>query len=319
MLTVFDSTTIAAPERLGALREITATSVMPTAISSPDPAAFTARLGTVPLGHAQVWSLDYTSVSSRRTSRDIRRSDPEFYQIALIRAGRQGIEQNGSSAMIRCGDLVFYDSSRPYEAVSASTPSATETVILHFPKRLLPLPAHQLASLYAVPLPGTAGIGNLLAAFLVSLHGGRTGCTERDALRIETIAVDLVTAVLAHHLERENPPLRSHTGTLYLRIMAFIEKRLHDPDLRPATIAATHRISLRYLHRIFQQHHPVGVATHIRARRLERARRELADRHLDHLTVAAISRRWGFSDPSEFGRAFRRRTGISPRDYRNNT
>jgi AraC-like DNA-binding protein len=131
--------------------------------------------------------------------------------------------------------------------------------------------------------------------------------------------VDLVTVVLAHHLEQENPPLRSHTGMLYLRIMAFIEQHLHDPDLRPATIAAAHRISPRYLHRVFQQHHPVGVATHIRLCRLDRARRDLADRRLDHLTVAAISRRWGFSDPAEFGRAFRRRTGISPRDYRNNT
>jgi AraC-like DNA-binding protein len=319
MLTVFDSATIAVPERLGALREITAASLMPSAIDSPDPAAFTARLDTVPFGHAQVWSLDYTSVSSRRTSREIRRSDPEYYQIALVRAGRQGIEQNGASAVIRCGDLVFYDSSRPYEAVSAGTTASTEMVVLHFPKTLLPLPAHQVAGLYAIPLPGTAGIGHLLAAFLASLAGGRIGYTERDALRLETIAVDLTTAVLAHHLERENPPLRSTTHTLYLRIVAFVEDNLRRPELRPATIAAAHRISLRYLHRIFQQYHPVSVAAHIRTRRLDRARCDLADRRLDHLTIATIARRWGFSRPADFSRAFQCHTGTSPRDYRYDT
>ncbi|MFI7546083.1 hypothetical protein [Actinoplanes sp. NPDC049599] len=90
--------------------------------------------------------------------------------------------------------------------------------------------------------------------------------------------MDLTTAVLAHHLDRANAPLRSPTHTLYLRLAAFIEDNLRHPDLHPATIAAAHCISLRYLHRIVQEHHPVGVATHIRTRRLDRARHDLADR-----------------------------------------
>ncbi|SHN14939.1 helix-turn-helix transcriptional regulator [Cryptosporangium aurantiacum] len=131
--------------------------------------------------------------------------------------------------------------------------------------------------------------------------------------------MDLTTALLAHHLERENPPLRSPTHTLYLAITAFIEENLHLPGLDPATIAAAHGISLRYLHRIFQQHHHVSVGTHIRTRRLDRARRELADRRLDHLTIATIARRWGFPRPADFSRAFQQHIGIPPRDYRNKT
>ncbi|WP_250032844.1 helix-turn-helix domain-containing protein [Paractinoplanes maris] len=319
MLTVFDSATIAARERLEAWREITAASLMPTAIDSPDPAAFTARLDCVPLGSSQVTALAYTSLSSRRSPREIRKSDPEHYQIALIRAGRQGITQNDVSTMIRCGDLVFYDSSEPYEAINVSATSPAEAVILQFPKRLLPLRADQVASLYATALPGTAGIGRLLATFLSSLADGHTHCTERDALRLENVAVDLTTAALAHHLELKSPPLRSPTHTLYLRIIAFIENNLHCPELNPTAITTAHRISPRYLHRIFQLHHPVGVATHIRTRRLDRARRDLADRRLDHLTIAGIARRWGFAHPADFSRAFHRHTGTPPRDYRNNT
>ncbi|MBE8516836.1 helix-turn-helix domain-containing protein [Amycolatopsis sp. H6(2020)] len=66
-------------------------------------------------------------------------------------------------------------------------------------------------------------------------------------------------------------------------------------------------------------HHPVSVAAHIRARRLDRARRDLADGRLGHLTIATIARRWGFSRPADFSRAFRRHTGTPPRDYRNNS
>lgn len=101
---------------------------------------------------------------------------------------------------------------------------------------MLPLPAHQVAGLAAVALPGTVGIGYLLAGYLGSLADSCTGFTGRDALRLESITADLVTALLAHHLDRTNPPLRSHTGTLYLRIMAFIDEHLHDPELRPATM-----------------------------------------------------------------------------------
>jgi AraC-like DNA-binding protein len=317
MLTVFDSATIAAPERLEAWRDVTAASMAPTVIESPDPEAFTARLCALPFGAVQVTSLAYTSLTARRSPREIRRSDPECYQIGLVRTGLQGIEQNDVSTRLRSGDLVIYDSSRPLEAVVTATSPAT-TVHLQFPRKMLPLPARQVASLCAVSLPGATGIGSLLAAFLIALTDGHTRCTERDALRLEQIAVDLTTAVLAHHLEVERPPLRSAAHTHYLRLIAFIEANLHRPELCPATIAAAHRISLRYLHRIFQQHHPVGVAAHIRARRLDRACRDLADRRLDHLTIAAIAGRWGFCRPADFSRAFQRHTGIRPRDYRNN-
>jgi AraC-like DNA-binding protein len=184
---------------------------------------------------------------------------------------------------------------------------------------LLPLPTRQVATLCANSLPGTEGIGHLLSGFLTSLADGRTRCTERDATRLETVAVDLTTAVLAHHLERDNQPLRSPTYTLYLRIIAFVEGNLRRPELCPATVAAAHHISLRYLHRVFQRHHPVGVAAHIRIRRLDRARRDLADPRLDHLTIATIARRWGFCRPADFSRAFQRHTGTPPGDYRNST
>ncbi|MFY1702964.1 helix-turn-helix domain-containing protein [Micromonospora sp. WMMA1923] len=319
MINVFDSATIPVRERLDAWWDVADGSLMPTTIHSPDPEAFTARLSVLPLGQAQVASMVYASLSSRRSPKDIRRSDPESYQFALIRAGRQGIEQNGTSAVFQRGDLVIYDSSRPFEAVvSATTPA--QTVLLQFPRRMLPLPADQVAALCGTSLtPGSDGIARLLATFLTTLTDNRTPYTPPDALRLETVVVDLTTAVLAHHLDHRNPPLRSTTHTLYLRIIAFIDDNLHDPHLRPTTIAAAHQISLRYLHRIFQRHHPDTVATHIRTRRLDKARHHLTDPHLTHLTIATIARRCGYTRPADFTRAFHHHTGTPPRDYRNNT
>jgi AraC-like DNA-binding protein len=82
-------------------------------------------------------------------------------------------------------------------------------------------------------------------------------------------------------------------------------------------IAAAHHISLSYLHRIFQQRSQgETVAAWIRNRRLEGARRDLADPSLHGTPIHAIAARWGFPRASDFTRAFRAIHGQSPREFR---
>ncbi|MEV6993119.1 helix-turn-helix domain-containing protein [Streptomyces sp. NPDC093228] len=78
--------------------------------------------------------------------------------------------------------------------------------------------------------------------------------------------------------------------------------------MSPGAIAAAHNISLRSLHRLFQEQN-LTVAGWIRARRLERCRR-------DDRPARAIAARWGFADPAHFNRAFRAAYGMPPGDYR---
>ncbi|WP_351233822.1 helix-turn-helix domain-containing protein [Streptomyces sp. NPDC002133] len=100
-----------------------------------------------------------------------------------------------------------------------------------------------------------------------------------------------------------------------LEIHAFIQQHLGEPDLSPGTIAAAHNISLCSLHRLFRDQGQT-VAGWIRARRLERCRRVLADPLMHSTPVRAVAARWGFTDPAHFSRAFRAAYGHSPKDYR---
>jgi len=100
-----------------------------------------------------------------------------------------------------------------------------------------------------------------------------------------------------------------------LRIRAFIQHHLADPDLTPRTIAAAHHISLSYLHRLFQDEQ-FTIAAWIRHQRMEHARRDLADRKLLPIPIHAIAARWGFHRATDFTRTFRSTYGIAPRDYR---
>jgi AraC-like DNA-binding protein len=134
--------------------------------------------------------------------------------------------------------------------------------------------------------------------------------------RVGAAALDLLTVALAGRLDRsgEVPPDTSQRA-LVLRVRAFIEGRLADPDLTPATVARAHHVSLRSLYKLFEGE-PTSVAGVIRERRLERARRDLLDPALAARPVSAIAARWGLTNPAHFSRAFRAAYGASPAEYR---
>jgi AraC-like DNA-binding protein len=237
--------------------------------------------------------------------------------MALGKAGQQRIEQARQNAALGAGDMVLYDSSRPFDAFATATPLAKcESLLVQFPKKLLPLPDRHVARLLAVPLSSKAGIGRLLAQFLNGIAEEHADCTPRDGARLASTTIDLVAATLAHHLDREAAmPLESRQCILFLRISSFIQEYLADPGLGPASIASAHQISLRYLHRIFQQQNTT-VSALIRQMRLDRCRRDLADPGLQHQTIGAIGARWGFTRPADFSRAFRAGVGMPPGEYR---
>ena len=102
---------------------------------------------------------------------------------------------------------------------------------------------------------------------------------------------------------------------LLLRIQAFLEARLGDPELDPAAVAAAHHISVRYLQKLFEEEGET-VAGWIRARRLEHCRRDLAEARLAGLPVSSVAARWGLVDAAHFSRLFKAAYGLSPREYR---
>jgi AraC-like DNA-binding protein len=137
-----------------------------------------------------------------------------------------------------------------------------------------------------------------------------------DGARLGTAVADLLTSALASRLDREDEvPHESRQHALRLRILAFIEERLADPELSPGGIAAAHFISIRYLHKLFEGEQTT-VADWIRHRRLERCRRDLLDPALRSRPVSAIAARWGYHDPSHFNRSFKAAYGMTPGTFR---
>ncbi|MFF5668458.1 helix-turn-helix domain-containing protein [Streptomyces griseofuscus] len=309
---VFDSNDFPARDALSAWAEATADAVMPTSFKLIGTDVFQGWVSTMPLGAVQVSAMAYSSYLTRRTTKLIRASDPEILAFGVTSSGPHVIEQNRNRAAVRPGDLLLFESSRPFETYADGG-----CILMQFPRTLFPLAPRHINQLICRPLPGDQGMGRLLTGFLTHLAEDSTSYTPHDAVRLGTVGLDLVTATLAHIMEREGDiPSDARQRVLYMRITSFIERHLGDTALTAGEIAGAHHISVRSLHRLFQQH-GVTVRSWVRSQRLERCRRDLADPLKRHMPIQAIAARWGFPHPADFTRAFRALHGITPSDYRN--
>ncbi|MFF9090336.1 helix-turn-helix domain-containing protein [Streptomyces sp. NPDC014991] len=308
---VFDSKNFASQEALAAWTEMTRRAVMPKTFRTVDGDVFRGWFDEMSLGPVQISSMAYSPITTSRTRRLIRVSDPECLHIVVPRSGPHVIEQNGRRTLVRPGELVLFGSSRPFESYAIG-----KAMLMQFPFALLPLSARHVDQLVACRLPGDRGIGQLLVDYLARVTDDHAYYTPPDMPRLGTIGLDLAAAVLAHHLEREGEvPADSRQRALYTRVTSFIQEHLGDPLLSVDGIAAAHHISVRSLHRLFQAH-GASVRASIREQRLERCRRDLADPMQRHVPIRAIASRWGYLRPPDFTRAFRSAYGVAPADYR---
>ncbi|RJL22941.1 helix-turn-helix domain-containing protein [Bailinhaonella thermotolerans] len=311
-----------ASERFDFWWETVAQSLVSVDASSEQAGDFWAELRSVDLGLVQVLRVRCASFEARRTPRRIRQSDAGGYQLCLLIGGGAGMRQGGREAVLTPADLMLYDTSRTFHAWSVAgapgsrPPVVADSLTVLFPHTALPVPASAAERLLVTRLPGREGVGALLAAFLHRLMRHADQYTPADAIRLSTVLLDLLAALLSHELDvPPDPGAHDPHRVLLLRVQAFIEEHLGHADLSPATVAAAHHISVRHLQKIFEEH-GLGVADWIRSRRLERCRRDLADPAQDPVPVRTIGARWGFPSPAHFTRAFHRAYGVPPARYR---
>ncbi|MDH6699315.1 AraC-like DNA-binding protein [Streptomyces sp. MAA16] len=320
--TVFHTHDLPPGERADAFVEQLSRSHAPVGMAGRPGAGFLAHQRIIELGRVAVVPATMDSFVIHRTPRLIRRSDPESYHLSLITRGTVGLSLAGRDTVYGVGQMRTNDSSRPLEIRLGTGGERIEAVSVDVPRSALPLPAAKVARVIGRPLDGRGGVGALFATFLTGLAANSASYTAADVPRLETVLTDLLAALFAHELDALDalaPETRTHT--LVLRIRAFIHQHLGDPGLTPGRVADAHHISVSYLHRIFRERDrpdggPGTVMGYIRAERLERARRELADPALRGRPVHEIAHRWGFAHPSAFARAFRAAYGVAAREYR---
>ena len=249
---------------------------------------------------------------ARRTAAHIGSADPDRYVLFVQAEGSSVGEQLDRRTEYRRGDLGLLDLSLPLRCMY----TARRAVMVSYPKALCPFEAGEVARLFGTSLGGATGTPALISGLVRELPRHLANEDEAASARVGSALLDLLHVGVASRLGRQDAvDPEAHRRALHSRCLAFIEEHLADPDLSPAVIAAAHHISLRQLHRLFEDGAD-GVAGLIRCRRLDRARRDLLDPAMRHRPASAVGARWGFSDPAHFTRVFKRAYGLPPAAFR---
>ncbi|MFF4379991.1 helix-turn-helix domain-containing protein [Kitasatospora sp. NPDC001547] len=245
-----------------------------------------------------------------RNRRLITDGDSPSLIVSLQERGTAIKEQDGREALVRPGEFSITDTSRVFRKTLEDDFAFTS---FHFPRTELDVPEKDLRELTATVFSGAEGSAALLGTYLSRMAREAPGLDEAVGRRAAATALDLL-ALLVDDRRGRARTRGSRTAASLERVKDHILRHLRDPDLSPSGIAEANFMSVRLLHKLFQQE-GVTVGGWIRTQRLERCSRDLLRPLAEELGVAGIARRWGFANSSHFSRAFRDAYGMTPRDW----
>ena len=234
------------------------------------------------------------------------------YTVILQLTGTGLLSQYGHAAQLQPGDLALCDNAAPH---THHMGEGSELILLRIPASSLRehLPAPE--QFCGHRLPASGGLTSV-AASLISGLCRQNGAALPAALQVNLARQVLEVIALGFTNAFEGLILHSAAiGDRHARARLFIEQNLRDPELGPRSIAASLRVSSRYLRMIFARANE-SVSSYILRRRLEETARQLADPRWRGRSICEIAFGWGFNSAPHFSRSFRERYGLSPRQYR---
>lgn len=270
------------------------------------------RLGQTISGTVRIAEVYSDPQVLRHASADVARSNAQIHFLHLQLEGESVSRQDQREARLRPGDITICDNSRPYEIVFEKP---SRMLVFGFTDELMRRYVQYPQSIAAMAIPGDKGIGGLLSGFLTDVWWR---CKDDSEFDVNAGVTDAMLGLVANAYRQVLGSSIDHNslGAAHrVRVINYIEENLGDPKLTPTRIARAFRITTRYLHHLFSEEDET-VARYILRRRLEECARALTSPSQRKRTITSIAFDHGFSSATHFGRVFRSRYDVTPRDYR---
>lgn len=277
-------------------------------IESRDAAVFEAEVVRVQLG---TMVLRRTAMTAHRAVVDGHEAgvDSGVLRFVTLQQGTMLVAAPGGRPVrMVVGDALFtcrprtyvYQANEPIVVVSSTVPISS-----------LPAIVRRLEDLPVGPLPH-APLVDAVVDLLVHLADRLDEPWAFDADYAARGLLDLETAILTEIIAPQVPV--PGPDRVYAAAVDYIERHIAEPGLRPPQIAEALGVSLRYLHRAFDDKE-MTVARLLRERRLEQVATALRSSGR-HPPLHGLAARYGFGSQDQLARAFRRRYGMSMTEYR---
>lgn len=236
-------------------------------------------------------------------------SEADLYYIVLSMCPVAQVVQNARESLQKAGDIVIYDSSRPY---SCSFPSGDDQIILSVPHGVMNKHVFKAPSLLSLTLHGNEGVGKITRSMMLEMW--RSQPTDGN---IEGRLLGSLLDVLSASFDAEYGDTDVNEKARQLqqlnRIKSFILANLGNSDLTIESVAFDTHVSERTLNRLFAGENTTAYKW-LWQQRLTASHRLLITNKSK--SVSDIATDFGFKNLSHFSRSFKDYYGMTPRETR---
>ena len=270
---------------------------------------FRARIRRRTLDDISVMDCYCDPCAGTRRRTEIGRSEGGYFGVLFELRGREVVRQGDREALLSAGDFVMWDSEREME-FRVLEPHHKLTLLI--PKARLRMFLGDAERYVGRIVSGSDKVDGIAAEALSRVARDFATIDQGDA----KVVLDPILSLLSATLMARNPPggvSPAHKDS-FSRFCHHLDMHLGDSALAPASVAAAHGVSVRYLHFVFAEQ-GTSFGRVLRRKRLACCRRDLSVPHRAG-TITEIAFRWGFNDVAHFSRAFKAEYGASPRSMK---
>lgn len=269
--------------------------------------AFGASLVTRQIGALCVSEMRAPPHFWSREPKHVRSDEHDELLLSVMLEGTGHLEQNGRSAEQRPGDILLYDTTRPFAYDLGS-----QVLFLKIPRGLLASRVASIANATAVVLSRDQPIGALVVEAMQQLSKVEfPGNSEAIAgPKLASAVLDLV-AVLIDLRSGEQSEVGARQVSQFERIQRYVASNLGDHGLSNERMAACGAMSARTLNRMFAKMGTTPMRW-VWQQRLEASHSALTEGRAKSVTEVAFQ--FGFSELAHFSRSFKAKFGVSPEE-----
>ncbi|MDF2180576.1 helix-turn-helix domain-containing protein [Neptuniibacter sp. CAU 1671] len=248
--------------------------------------------------------------SGYRDDKTINEDSERFIGLQILEKGRETFKTRHDEKTFLEGSMILWNSSIPSE-FHVESPIAKSTLMIPEKEISSRVNLNKLDGYKFIDTDNA--LSRIIYAYMKSLSENFYTVNNVESFALKRAVLELACSLI----ESQNDSMTdTRLSRNYLNnIMKFVRDNIQDPDLNVAKIAQENRISVRYLHLIFNEINSTPYAW-IQNERLNKCREDLKNPIYEHKQISEICFKWGFNDASHFSRCFKKKFGISPRQLK---